>query len=300
MKHLKLYKNQFGFLGSLIGGALSFIGGERRNSAQSQQANQANQFSANQTEEQRAFNKKEAQLNRDFQERLSNTAHRREAIDMKAAGINRILTGYGKGASQPSGSTATSGAATGQQANIQDSISPAVSQALQISSAQAGIRLQNSQATKNEAETQNIKDTNPNIHAEGKNITARTNQAIAQSKNIQADTSLKGKQEMNVVKDGLLKDIDAKIKQTQNKTEELKLTQLKTKTAQLKAEETFWLQVGSLAKYAAGALGLAGAASTISTIIDAKVKRKGVKQRQANIQKLRESNTLKSTPKSNK
>lgn len=51
-------------------------------------------------------NTAEAQKNRDFQERMANTAHQREAADLAAAGMNPWLTATGNGAASPSGSTA--------------------------------------------------------------------------------------------------------------------------------------------------------------------------------------------------
>lgn len=55
-----------------------------------------------------AFNAGEAQKNRDWQERLANTAHQREVADLIAAGLNPVLsvTG-GSGAATPSGATAS-------------------------------------------------------------------------------------------------------------------------------------------------------------------------------------------------
>ena len=59
-------------------------------------ANTNNQWSAEQVQKQM-----------DFQERMSNTAHQREIADLKAAGLNPILSAKLGGASTPSGGAAS-------------------------------------------------------------------------------------------------------------------------------------------------------------------------------------------------
>lgn len=60
--------------------------------------------------EQMKFNADQAQINRAWQEQMSNTAHQREVKDLIAAGLNPILSSGGTGASSPSGSAATGAA----------------------------------------------------------------------------------------------------------------------------------------------------------------------------------------------
>lgn len=70
--------------GPILGAGASIIGQERANAANAEQA----------------------RLNREFQERMSNTQYQRGVADMKAAGLNPALAYQQGGASSPSGSSA--------------------------------------------------------------------------------------------------------------------------------------------------------------------------------------------------
>lgn len=96
-------------LAAIGGGLLSFAGGERRNKAQKQMS----------------------QDQMRFQERMSSSAYQRAMADMQKAGLNPILAGKYGGASTPQGS----------MPQIQDTVTPALNTALQVSQAGADIKL---------------------------------------------------------------------------------------------------------------------------------------------------------------
>lgn len=115
---MKSIKKQAGFLSALagalggggmaalVGGGLSLVGGQLANRARQKAANRQMRF----------------------QERMSDTAHQREVADLRAAGLNPILS-VNAGASSPGGAMPM----------MQDVLTPAVNTAMQASRTEADV-----------------------------------------------------------------------------------------------------------------------------------------------------------------
>lgn len=146
-------------LGSFAIGALSSITGGVLGSISSSKA----------AKKQFAYQLALDQANRDWQERMSNTAHQREVADLKAAGLNPILSAMnGNGASTPSGGVGSVGMASNDYGEAGEGVANSARAALK---AKIEMKALQQQLQKNEADIANqTRDSKAYAAAQNKQI----------------------------------------------------------------------------------------------------------------------------------
>lgn len=236
--------------GSIIGGVLGLVGGERRNSAQAD----------------------ESQANRDFQERMRATQWQTTVDDMQKAGINPMAAYQSGGAGTPAGSMGT------MENSAQSAIQGAMAGA-QVKQVEAQTELIEAQKAKTEAEIPAITTSTANVAQQTENLKAILPKIQAEIGDLLESKNLKFHQGLSEVEKRNLMDAQRKLANIEYelRAEQITNTQAITRTqeviTQLKRYEIagakntseFEEKMSGATKYG-GAAG--NAAKTLGTVLN--------------------------------
>lgn len=126
--------------GSLASGLLGKSGQESANATNMALAREQREWQAEQNAKAMDFSADQADVNRQFQERMSSSAYQRSMQDMKKAGLNPMLAAMKGGASTPGGSSASGVTSSGAKAEVKSTMEQMANSALHMTTQLANIK----------------------------------------------------------------------------------------------------------------------------------------------------------------